>query len=636
VASGSGEPEDKGAEAQGFFSAVSTFRFQLSGFILPLLMLCISGASAQVTNTNTVTNGGTIGSGTTSLITNPVTNITGAITNNGQLLFGQTNSTVTDPFAISGTGSLTISGLNGTTILSATNAFTNAAKLYLYGGTLVFGASNNFGSGNITVNGGTAGATVVFNGPMSTTGSLNVGNAASDRSLAIVNSNANFNAITLGNAGSGALYLGGGTLTTASAAVTAMDLGNLTTGYGYLSLSGGVLNTYGITMGNVTASTAGGPGVIDVLGGTLNLTNSSGSSISFGTAPGVINVSGGTLNSGQMTLLGNGGSSFVLINVGQGGNLNMGTSVIYISNGGGDNGYQNFTTVNGGGTLTYGGLSIYSQYSDGVHLYVNGGTLKATANTSTLLGNSAFPSTHVDFGPGGAIIDNGGFSVIIGQNLKGTNANGLGSVVITNGGAGYIGAPIVKISGGGGTGATAIAQIDTNSASGTYGQVTNIQITDLGTGYTSAPTITLTGGGAATTASGFSVTLTNFTSGGFTYQGAGTTTITGSNTYTGSTLIQTNSSVLVTTSPSPFGTGSLTDNGQLIFSNNLTFTVGGLAGSGSLTQAGTGTLILGGSNSYTGTTLISAGTLQIGTNGTNGSLPLGAISNNATLRLSIA
>ena len=101
-----------------------------------LLLLGAVGASAQTTNTNTITNGGTIGAGTTSLITNPTTAITGAITDNGLLLFQQNGLTITDAFVISGTGSLTMSGV-GTTTLTGNNTYTGSTLIS--GGTLALG-----------------------------------------------------------------------------------------------------------------------------------------------------------------------------------------------------------------------------------------------------------------------------------------------------------------------------------------------------------------------------------------------------------------------------------------------------------------------------------------------------------------
>ena len=55
---------------------------------------------------------------------------------------------------------------------------------------------------------------------------------------------------------------------------------------------------------------------------------------------------------------------------------------------------------------------------------------------------------------------------------------------ITGGGSGYTVAPVVTITGGGGTGATAIATI-------TAGAVTDITVTSVGSGYTSVPAVTI-------------------------------------------------------------------------------------------------------------------------------------------------
>lgn len=66
-------------------------------------------------------------------------------------------------------------------------------------------------------------------------------------------------------------------------------------------------------------------------------------------------------------------------------------------------------------------------------------------------------------------------------------AGAVSDINITNGGTGYLTAPTVALTGGGGTGATATAQL-----TGTV--VTGITITNNGTGYTSAPTVGFTGG----------------------------------------------------------------------------------------------------------------------------------------------
>jgi len=74
----------------------------------------------------------------------------------------------------------------------------------------------------------------------------------------------------------------------------------------------------------------------------------------------------------------------------------------------------------------------------------------------------------------------------------------LNKINVTNAGSGYTSDPAITISGGGGSGATAIVERDKNSSN-----IHRIVVTNPGSGYTSAPTITISGGngsGATATA----------------------------------------------------------------------------------------------------------------------------------------
>jgi hypothetical protein len=76
-------------------------------------------------------------------------------------------------------------------------------------------------------------------------------------------------------------------------------------------------------------------------------------------------------------------------------------------------------------------------------------------------------------------------------------SGGIGYATITNNGNNYTSAPTVTFTGGGGSGATAVANLKNK-------KVDSITVTNPGSGYTSAPTITISGGsgsGAAATAS---------------------------------------------------------------------------------------------------------------------------------------
>lgn len=83
--------------------------------------------------------------------------------------------------------------------------------------------------------------------------------------------------------------------------------------------------------------------------------------------------------------------------------------------------------------------------------------------------------------------------------IGGRTIGGLVSISVSSGGISYTSAPTISISGGGGTGATAVCHM-----AGT--QVDSIVIGNAGTGYTSNPTVTISGGGgtgAAATASAY-------------------------------------------------------------------------------------------------------------------------------------
>ena len=142
--------------------------------------------------------------------------------------------------------------------------------------------------------------------------------------------------------------------------------------------------------------------------------------------------------------------------------------------------------------------------------------------------------------------------------------------------------------------------------------------------------------------------------------GAGTTTLTGANTYTGTTNVI--AGTLRAGGVNAFGVGSAVtvSTGAALALNNFNQTVGSLAGdggvslgtatltlggnnlstnmsgvisgTGAVVKNGTGTLILAGNNTFSGNTTINGGTLQLGDGGTSGSV-LGNIVNNGILAI---
>ncbi len=106
-----------------------------------------------------------------------------------------------------------------------------------------------------------------------------------------------------------------------------------------------------------------------------------------------------------------------------------------------------------------------------------------------------------------------------------------------------------------------------------------------------------------------------------------TLTLSGSNTYTGGTTI--NDGTLVATSVDALGSGDVTDNATLELNTGGDF-ANNIGGTGSVVKSGDKTLTLSGTNSYTGGTTINDGTLVATSVDALGS---GDVTDNATLEL---
>lgn len=385
----------------------------------------------------------------------------------------------------------------------------------------------------------------VARGIVKVTGTTVVGYAAGGgNNIAIVGNTSNTNA---------SLLVDGGTLSSLRTGDIALDVGTFATtetnpmSQGFVKMTSGSItlgNAYGIgrqgygahtqTSGTLTSGSwlvvgaNGGRGVLNQSGGTITV-NANRMTVAAGTnaSLGVVNLSGGSFTSNGGIFLGEHGKGVLtisgthLFSTGVSGTTQFANNAVSLE------GHLNLN----GGTLATNSITKGASTATGIYRFNwNGGTLKATANNLNFFNDLALTDAYVY--AGGGTVDNSGFTISLTEPLKAPTGNGVSASGLTVSGSGYRDTPIVTITGGGGTGATAVATIDAS------GNLTGIVMTNPGIGYTSAPTFALIGGAVgATGAISGTATLVANTSGAMTFQGSGTTTIKGIPTYTGGTTV---------------------------------------------------------------------------------------------------
>ncbi|HIF2820458.1 TPA: autotransporter-associated beta strand repeat-containing protein [Salmonella enterica] len=553
--------------------------------------LTLSGANSYT--------GGTTISGGTLVASNVEALGTGDVTDNATL---ELNTGGDFDNAISGSGQVVKSG-DKTLTLSGINSYTGGTTIS--GGTLVASNVDALGSGDVTDN-----ATLELN----TGGDFDnaIGGTGS-----VVKSGDKTLTLSGANSYTGGTTISGGTLVASN--VEALGSGDVTDNA-----------TLELNTGGDFANNIGGTGSV-VKSGDKTLTLSGTNSYTGGTT-----ISGGTLVANNVEALGTGdvtnnatlelntGGDFDNAISGSGQVVKSGDKTLTLS---GANSYSGGTLISDG-TLVASNVEALGtgDVTDDAVLELNTGgdfdnaisgsgqVVKSGDETLTLSGSNTYT--------GGTLISDG---TLVASNVEalGTGDVTDDAVLELNTGGDFDNA----ISGSGQvvkSGDDVLTLSGANSYSGgtliSDGTLVASNVEALGTGdVTDDATLELnTGGDFINNIGG---------TGRVEKSGDDKLTLSGSNTYTGGTLIS--SGTLVANDVNALGTGDVTDNATLMLNTGGDFT-NNIGGTGRVEKSGDDALTLSGSNTYTGGTLISGGTLVA--NDVN-ALGTGDITDNATLAL---
>ena len=376
-------------------------------------------------------------------------------------------------------------------------------------------------------------------------------------------------------------------------AVNPIGSGNLIVNHGELrSQAGGAAIWFESSSGS-NAVVNGATGIIEYMGGAGNIMGVSGTmAISFTNQGQLI----GSLNfaNGDDTL-----------------NVYTGSSITGAINAGGGN---NLLTLNGSGTdifaKTISGFQTLVKNDSGTWTFNNalpgsgitrtqvaGGTLILGADASSYTGSMTVDAagtlqTRAQFAPA-AITDNGlvrfaqpddaTYTGLL-SGTGGIEKTGAGRLILASdqaiGGTTTISAGTLQLGNGGTTGMVGGPIVD-NAA----------LVVDRSNAVTFSAPISGTGS--------------------VSQSGAGTTTFTADNSYTGGTTVTAGTLRLGDGGTTGSVVGDIVNNATLVANRSNTLNLAGaISGSGALRQVGSGTTVLSGANSYSGATTVAAGTLK--------------------------
>ncbi|MDD2599597.1 MAG: autotransporter-associated beta strand repeat-containing protein [Kiritimatiellae bacterium] len=413
-----------------------------------------------------------------------------------------------------------------------------------------------------------------------------------------------------GSTGAGAVYQSGGIVDNLGGAGNDGRIGM--TGYGYYELNQGYYKQRGYSQLGRDASSIG---ILRQNGGTFEQSNQFGGNFGISRGgTGVYHQRGGVFTTPAVLEIGDdsdnsttGGFAEYTI---EGGEATI-TSDILLANR-----TNMFAVLNLNGGVVSANRIYRNGDRTGSQAYVNfnGGTYQERNGGAVIDAGKNAPNA-VNIFAGGAVIDSQSYACTMPLPLLAPTASGVASINVLTPGAGYIGPPMVRITGGNGYGATAVANI--NYASGT---LTSVTITSPGYGYTTAPTVALSGGGATTPAT-VALTLGANLSGGLTKIGSGSLALNATNTYTGVTVISNGVLQLGFANALPAGNAVRVDGGTYnlsgftITNSVITVSSGTILGGNlvcdSLTKSGEGAMTLAANLETADPFVISGGSVKL-------------------------
>ncbi|MDY0167311.1 MAG: autotransporter-associated beta strand repeat-containing protein [Thermoguttaceae bacterium] len=496
------------------------------------------------------------------------------------------NYTLAVSGAITGPGSLTVAGYSGAVRLDAANSF--EGQTTIAGGTLRLGHAEALPAGRTLAMSGTG--TLDLNGY-----GLTVSNITSSSST---------NTITDSGSGSGTSTLTISSGTPATVAAVIRDGNTRKVAVNLLNSNSGTtpfaLNSPNTFSGGVTLLHGTGSGTRLRVTGQITTVGSPGAIVSspFGTGP----ITIGQAATDKAAILFDSVNNNTLVN-----------DVIFNTTAGTDvvggiridttgHTFSGILTANlaaatfNTGVDRTGSVALTGRVtgSRGLGVYGNNGTLTVTLNNQTPSANNYQGDTVV-----GINMSPGRFTTLrLGAPNQIPHGAGAGNVIVNSNGTG-------------------VGMLDLNTFSETINGLSGNGVVDTVAG--GAPTLTVGGNNASST---FAGTIQN-TAGSLSLEktGAGMLTLSGTNTYSGTTTIhQGTLQVGAGGTGGTLGTGTVINHGSLVFNRADNVTVGNdVAGSGSLHKIGGGTLALTGANTHTGITAVHEGALLV-----NGSLAGGS------------